>query len=336
MSGTRGNFLLLALVAFSAGCQNPHPSQPDRPVAPIEQFSASNISTPAFAGRLYSELREETTGGSTGGDFDVDVAPDGTALVFSSTRYTTTPKIFVKKIAVGGLIQKTAGAHQDIQPKFSPDGTRIAYASDREGNFDLMIIATDENAAPWKLTSAPADEIHPTWSPDGRAIAYCARGPEGSWQLWIIDVETQKRSLLGPGLYPDWSPDGAYLAFQRPSLRAPGWHGIWIVAATGGSPREVVTEESWGSIQPAWAPNSKRLVYGTARSPIATPADPPHAEDLWVVDLDGHRFQLTDNDCEDYAPAWGLDGRIYFTTHESGSPRIVSLKPSDAFMREGM
>ncbi|MEM7262292.1 MAG: hypothetical protein AAF488_09910 [Planctomycetota bacterium] len=295
---------------------------------PAPTVRGSERSGPRFStmGRPYADLQVHTHG-TVGGDFDVDVSPDGKWITYASTRHSEQPNIYLQRLERGGAIEKTRSNTRDIQPKFSPDGKWIAFASDREGNFDIWIIPVTGSAAPWHLTQSSADEIHPTWSPDGQSIAYCAREAGGEWFLWRIDVRTQKRTQIGPGLYPEWSPDGKSLAFQRPSERGAGWYGVWIVAIDGGAPEEMVTEENWGTIQPAWSPNSKSLVYGTARAPIDRPDAPPRADDLWVVSRDGRRYQLTTAAGSDYAPAWGLDGRIYFTSHRGGSPRIVSLKP---------
>lgn len=290
---------------------------------------ATHLDEWPLRGQLYTDARIETDG-TLGADFDVDVSPDGLMLAFASTRFSEQPRIFLRDTRGGGVIQKTSGTGRDIQPKFSPDGKRIAFASDRYGNFDVLIISAQGTGPVLQLTSSQADEIHPTWSPDGRRLAYCAREPGGDWTIWVIELEGQRRTRLGPGLYPEWSPDGQWLAFQRASQRGPGWYGIWVVEASGGAPREVVTEERRAAVQPSWAPNSRRLAYATAGHPEARPFDPPRAENLWIVDLDlGTRYQLTSESSEDYAPAWGLDGRIYFTSLRGGTARIWSARPVD-------
>ena len=294
---------------------------------PRSGSSASvEVLVPKFRQTLYSDLRQETRG-SEGGDFDVDVSPDGRSQVFSSTRYAPTPKIFMKD-PLGGIIQKTSGPQHDIQPKFSPDGEWIAYASNRDGNFDILIIPAHRNEAYWQVTRSPVDEIHPTWSPDGKRIAYSARDESGDWNLMIFELDSRQVVQLGVGLNPEWSPDGTSLAFQRPSQRGAGWYGIWIVAVSGGAPREVFTDPKRGAIQPAWSPDSRSLVFATASAPVGRPWDTAsaRADDLWVVDLDGmHLYRLTQHDAADLGPAWGLDDRIYFTSLRGKSPRLWSL-----------
>lgn len=279
-------------------------------------------------GRLYNDVRVETDG-TVGADFDVDVSPDGQDLVFASSRHTAQSKIWIKRGAQSGLIQKTSGNSRDIQPKFSPDGSRIAFASDRFGNFDVILVPAGNAGGTVQLTSGDGDEIHPSWSPDGTKIAYCAREKgEQHWNLWIIELDGQRRTKLGPGLYPEWSPDAQWLAFQRPSGRGKGWYGVWIVEVSGGAPREVATYEDRAAIQPSWSPSSQALVYATTAQASSDPAAPPRADNLWVVELiNGNKYQLTEHPAPDYSAAWGLDGRIYFTSHRGDSPALWSLKP---------
>ncbi|MGE3165026.1 MAG: TolB family protein [Planctomycetota bacterium] len=330
MSITR-RLLLTGVVLSALGCRVAATPQAGPTADDSPRLTAMPpTSEPAWPlrGRLYTDARVETDG-REGADFDVDVSPDGTRIVFSSTRFTTAPKVFSKDLRGGGVTQKTNGAASDIQPKFSPDGNKIAFASNRYGNYDILVVPASGGNGLMQLTNSPADEIHPTWSPEAKRIAYCML-EDDQWNIWIIDLDGQRRTKLGPGMYPEWSPDGALLAFQRPSMRGRGWHGIWVVEVEGGSPREIATAEDRASIQPSWAPNSRRMVFATARSPEERPFDPPRADDLWIVDLEGgYRYQLTEHPSEDYAPNWGLDGRIYFTSLRGGTPGIWSVKPVD-------
>ncbi len=322
--------VLAGVVAPLAGCialpsapagPTASPASNGRPDAEIFQPEPRGVP-------FYADLSPETEGGE-GGDFDPDVSPDGHWLVFSSTRHTQEPKLFLKETRTGALYQKSHGPGQDIQPKFSPDGQWIAFSSNRGESYDILIIPAGRNGAHWQLTHGTGDEIHPTWSPDGKRIAYSAREPAGDWTLWIIELAGQRRTQLGPGLYPEWSPAGDRLAFQRPSQRGMGWYGIWIVSPEGGAPQEVATDMEHGYVQPSWSPSAQQLVFATMRVPLERPWEPAYADDLWLVDLaEGQRFRLTSDDASDYAPAWGLNGRLYFTSHRGGDARLWSLVPA--------
>ncbi len=336
--------LILSPLLFSTLACQIHFGTPQTPASPVAgklenndanmlpqtsqgEATQAKVLVPEFREPLYTDLQQETQG-SAGGDFDVDVSPDGTALAFSSTRYSKSPKIFMRD-AGGAIVQKTSGPQKDIQPKFSPDGKWIAFASDRDGNFDILVVPADRNEAYLQVTRNEVDEIHPTWSPDGTRLAYSARDEDsGDWNLMIVSLEDRRVVQLGLGLNPEWSPDGSSLAFQRPSQRGPGWYGVWIVGVKGGSPREVFADPSRGAIQPSWSPDSQSLVFATASTPLEFPEDTSkaQADDLWIVDLDGmHLYRLTHHSASEFAPSWGLDDRIYFTSLRGKQPRLWSL-----------
>ena len=153
----------------------------------------------------------------------------------------------------------------------------------------------------------------------------------------MVDLDHRRaepaHSRTRPGLYPEWSPDGEWLAFQRPSNYEPGWHGIWIVPVAGGSASEVTASGRRRRSNRRGRRTRSQIVCAKATETGAQgqphrPTESVRSEDLWVVSIDdGTRYQLTSNGSVDYAPAWGLDGRIYFTSTRSGSSRIVSVQP---------
>ena len=64
----------------------------------------------------------------------------------------------------------------------------------------------------------------------------------------------------GQNVESAWSPDGESIAYHS---RAKG--GIWIVPASGGSPRQVATLGS----EPAWSPDGSRLAFSTYEGALA-------------------------------------------------------------------
>ncbi len=110
----------------------------------------------------------------------------------------------------------SGGREQELCPgrlaDYSPDGKRIALS--RKGTLNksggthagakLLIVQAD-GGNPQEL----GDGEWPSWSPDGKKIAYCVDNGRAPPFLWIIDVATKDRVMLGMGLYrPQWAGDG--------------------------------------------------------------------------------------------------------------------------------
>lgn len=114
---------------------------------------------------------------------------------------------------------------QVLSPSFSPDGRRIVFSGMRHGMSDLYIASLDAGGYT-QVTKDPYGDLQPQWSPDGRTIAFVSdRGDDtdldilkiGKWKLSLLDLETQKVSIIegqgGRALNPQWAPDGKSLAY---------------------------------------------------------------------------------------------------------------------------
>jgi TolB protein len=88
------------------------------------------------------------------------------------------------------------------------DGSRLAYNIVTSAGFDIAVVATDGTA--WRsVVAESASEERPRWSSDGRWLAYYS-DETGSWDVYVIDVETRTRQALTqtPGFdgQPAWQP----------------------------------------------------------------------------------------------------------------------------------
>ena len=143
-------------------------------------------------------------------------------------------------------------------PRFSPDGNKVALSL--VDNDSVNIYEYDMNAKTMRrLTSGGGINTSPSYSPDGTKMAYNSNA-SGSQQLHILDLKTMTSSRLsyGDGRYatPAWSPDGNYIAFTR--ITADTFY-IGIMDPNG--KHEKILASGWFMESPAWAPNSRRVVY---------------------------------------------------------------------------
>lgn len=299
---------------------------PDQPRIPFQSSTAAPMEQHTFA--------------TEGADFDPDLSPDGKWIVFSSTRHTAKPNLYLKTINGRAVTQLTGDPSADVQPAFSPDGRSVIFASDRSGNWDLWMVGLEGGQAT-QITRSPMHEIHPSFAPDGQRLVFCLYNERGrQWELWTLQLDKPaSRKMIGVGLFPRWSPVTDTIVYQRARERGGRWFSIWRVDLERGEPKfpvELAASSDMAFIQPSWSPDGRWVTYGTAR--LGTGDDFPAAGapvmsqgDVWIVADDGTSpMQLTDGQGAHFGPVWGPDGRVYCTSLQNGIENIWSVKPSVA------
>ncbi|CAN5665153.1 S9 family peptidase [soil metagenome] len=216
----------------------------------------------------------------------------------------------------------------------------------------------------------------PAVSPDEQRIAWVEtrmHKHDDSYkaEIWIAGIDGGNARQLTSGSHRDtqpiWSPDGARLVFisNRPAAKSTATPDdqnsagsastqLWTIAADGGEAVQLTNHPN-GASSPAWAPDSRRIVFVAdddldAEAPNeAAVTMGMHADEVVVNDLryraDGRglikRFahiwaidiatmqsvQLTDGDVQDNSPAWSPDGRsIAFLGDRSANRRTGSAQ----------
>lgn len=140
-------------------------------------------------------------------------APDGTQLVFNSSRLgTATPQVYVMG-AGGGNPEVLSpyrygnGGYYNA-PDWAPYGDMIAFHGriGRSGAYHILVARMGRDRELIRLTSEGNNE-DPAWAPDGRHIVFVG---ERSWGkgLFIVDSATREVRALLRGVdvgEPDWS-----------------------------------------------------------------------------------------------------------------------------------
>ncbi len=293
--------------------------RPDREQVPFETRMVTNLLQHSFT--------------TEGVDFDPDVYAAEQRIVFSSTRNSEHPDIYLKSVDGVTLTQLTGDPADDIQPRFSPDGTKVVFCSNRSGNWDIWVVDRDGTNLT-QLTSGEVDEVSPCWSPDGERIAYTVWGGRShQWEIWTLSTaQPGTRRFLINGMFPAWSPNGEQIAFQRARQRGSHLFSVWTITLESGEarhPTEVAHSDVAACIAPRWAPKGDMLVYCAVqegqRSETGDSSTPP-AADLWAVELEkGTRLKLTDGSAAYFNPVWASGGRIFFVSSRAGTENIWSL-----------
>ena len=186
---------------------------------------------------------------------------DGKYFVFQSSIDWIT-KIWAIREPVGDQSKSepallTNGPMDFWYPAPSPDGRRIYVVGvKRRGE----LARYDAKIQRFERYPLNVSAEHLDFSRDGKWVTYVTF-PEGD--LWRSKVDgTERVQLSFPPIRataPRWSPDGKKIAFSAVIPGKP--RKIYIVAAEGGAPQQLTTEERIEQ-DPGWSPDGKMLVFG--------------------------------------------------------------------------
>ncbi|MBK8200153.1 MAG: PD40 domain-containing protein [Acidobacteria bacterium] len=287
----RAGLLVLTIALVLAACRSwihddaPPPAWPEgtsegisgRPSTP---YAAPGQTLPFEGSRTVSF---DTTEGT---ELSIDVAPDGSRIVFDLLG-----DIYALPINGGDARRLTSGIALDTQPVFSPDGHSILFLSDRSGAENLWLMDAD-GSHPRQISPYNDDPtfVSPEWSPDGRSILVSRYWPgRNVYELWqfepvqgsvgnvveIVDNQAESgTSVLGAR----FSPDGTFavaatLREDTASFDSISAWGIDRIDLTTGAATTLVpsqTEEGLGvpKVRPAISPDGTRLVFAERRGGV--------------------------------------------------------------------
>jgi len=185
------------------------------------------------------------------------LSPDGRRLAYTGYQ-SGYADIYVIDLASGArrAVVKFPGTNSGAA--WSPDSSRIACSVSRDGNPELYVVSAGGGGAK-RLTRTRGVESGPTWGPDGREIIYSS-DDRGSPLLYRIGAGGGTGTVVPTGFSyntePDWSPDGRKIAFV---VRSGGFN-VAMKDLNSGQTRTLAS----GAVDPAWAPNSRHLLYANS------------------------------------------------------------------------
>jgi len=298
------------------------------------------------------EARLITAG--VGEDAEIDLAHDGTRLVFSTYRANVNlGDARLQGPSLPALRWLTSdSARGEAYPRYSPDGRHIAYFTTRLGAERESIWVMDEDGGnPTRLTDDERASVMPRWTPDSEKLVYLSRvsGIVLEGELRRIPIIGGASESLGmapwTALWGDVAPDGRLLV--RVSATAAEIVDARrrereSVADVLGEPRwsydgrqiaYVVRPEEGDRLAGLWAgrPGEPRRVldgwvtwcaWTRAGDLLAVVAKPDIRGDLWRVSPDGQKVRVLGGIPLTSRPQNELLAVSRFDVHPDGS-RIV-------------
>ena len=180
-------------------------------------------------------VTQVTADSGSGADTQVSWRPNGTGLIYTSTRRNANNDIRTIDTDGSNMFQPL-NTDDDYQwASYKPtDDWIIVLQSDREAdNSEDTDIFTYNTFAIYftKIANSAYSDGAPSWNPAGTKIAFHSNRA-GDFDIWVVDSNdtnlTQLTSDTRSDGYPIWNSDGTRIAFTRD-------RELWSVLATDGS-----------------------------------------------------------------------------------------------------
>jgi len=226
--------------------------------------------------------------------------PDGKYFVFQSEAniWARAEKGNLLGKADTQPVQLTSGPMSFFSPLFSKDGKKL-FVVGALSRGELARYDTKSAAFVPFLSGISADSV--SFSRDGQWVTYVSF-PEGT--LWRSKADgSQRIQLTYPPFsvrLPSWSPDGQQILFYAFST-GPERPKMYTVSAEGGTPREMVPENSAEEWDTTWSSDGSKIAFGSG------PDDPASA--VRILDVKTNQISTLPDSKGLFSPRWSPDGR---------------------------
>lgn len=198
----------------------------------------------------------------------------------------------------------TSGAMSVSHAALSPDDTRIVFVAKDDTGSQIFVHWLQQGYTA-QLTRLPTAPRRLAWSPDGEQLAFTLR---------VADKAPVMGELPSAPEGAEWAPppvviDRAVYRNDGKGFRKHGFRHVFVMPASGGSPRQVTSGDHDHSGGIAWSAAGDALFVSANRGEDAELN--PVNTDLFRIDLStGDMRQLTDRQGPDSGPVVSPDGRL--------------------------
>jgi dipeptidyl aminopeptidase/acylaminoacyl peptidase len=198
-------------------------------------------------------------------------------------------------------------------PRWSPDGTRIAFTKDGEPRGTQIFVRwMDAEGAVTQITRLDRSPSNIAWSPDGQSIAFTMLVPKR--ERWNIRMPARPEGAR-------WSEDARVIERfmyrqDRTGFTEEGTRHIFIVPASGGTPRQLTDGDFDHGGAFSFTPNGREILFSSNRNPDWE-YDFLESEVYAVSVKDKQIRQITTRRGPDQAPQVSPDGKwVAYLSHD--------------------
>jgi len=222
-------------------------------------------------------------------------SPDGTKIAFVSNRDGNN-EIYVMNSDGTNPTRLTSDPTDDINPSWSPDGTRIVFQSKRNGGQWDIFTMNSNGSDVTNITLLAGADTDPSWGASNRIVFSSSRS--GTRQVYTMNPDgsglTGPVTTAGENFLPKWNSVGNRIVFV--STRD-GNNEIYTMRQ-GGEEQTRLTNNTFNEWDPAYAPDSSKIVYSTDRWGETN-------LELYTMNIDGsNQERITLQEGKDQHPSW--------------------------------